>query len=126
MSPRGWRAGADPAHASACGKALLAALPETAAGALATPLQRSTAQTIVDPGELERALERVRREALAYDRDEFPEGVNGLATFACARDDNPVALGLVVPTARLEAKLPVLRNQVLAARGELQRGVEAL
>ena len=53
----------------------------------------------------------MRHEALAYDRDEFHESVGGLATFACARDGNPLALGVVVPTARLEAKLPVLRTR---------------
>ena len=91
-----------------------------------TPLQRLTAHTAVDPGELAGSLERVRHEALAYDRDEFHEGVGGLATFVCARDGDPVALGVVVPPPRLEAKLPVLRNRVIAARGELQRAVEAL
>jgi IclR family acetate operon transcriptional repressor len=69
------------AHARASGKVLLAfAPPDLRSEYLAThPLRSRTANTIVDPGEFEVELQRIRELGYAVDREEFIQGVSCLA-----------------------------------------------
>jgi DNA-binding IclR family transcriptional regulator len=62
-----------PLHCTASGKIFLAALPKARANKFlrAAALKRHTPNTIVDPRRLERELERVRRDKLATDNEEF-------------------------------------------------------
>ena len=109
-----------PASASACGKALLAASPNhvssTRGGDDGGAPSRADDQVA-----LARELDAVATESLAYDREGFHPGIAGVATFARMRDGDPVSMGIVVPSARFDSKLPALVEQLLAARAELDQ-----
>jgi len=65
-----------PLHASSSGKIVLAALdPTRLRHILARPLERRASATITDPGELQRELERVRREGYSVIVDELEDGL---------------------------------------------------
>lgn len=65
-----------PLHASSSGKIVLAALdPTRLRRSLARPLERRTSATITDPGELQRELERVRRQGYSVVVDELEDGL---------------------------------------------------
>jgi DNA-binding IclR family transcriptional regulator len=65
-----------PLHASSGGKIVLAALDPTRLGRiLARPLERCASATITDPGELQRELERVRRQGYSVIVDELEDGL---------------------------------------------------
>lgn len=70
-----------PAHASAVGKALLAALdPAEAHRRLAAaPLARLTDRTLVDPDDLDRELARIRHRGYSTDSEEFTIGCRCVA-----------------------------------------------
>ena len=70
-----------PAHATALGKVLLAALaaPELERYLQAHELRGFTAKTIVERAPLERELEEVRRKGIAYDDGEFDPEVRCVA-----------------------------------------------
>ncbi|WP_430332823.1 IclR family transcriptional regulator [Rhodococcus sp. ACT016] len=67
-----------PAHASCSGKAILAF---SESGAVSRPgtLKAYTDNTITDPVELDRELDRVRRRGVAFDRQEAIRGIVGAA-----------------------------------------------
>jgi DNA-binding IclR family transcriptional regulator len=76
------RAGSQrPAHATALGKALISALSEPQIRQLVggAPLQRFTANTIVDVDALIREIDEVRRKGIAYDDGEFDAEVRCVA-----------------------------------------------
>ncbi|MET7474594.1 IclR family transcriptional regulator [Streptomyces sp. NPDC005648] len=69
-----------PAHATALGKAMLAYAPDTQARLLTgAPLRRFTSRTLHTGTQLERELERVRDERLAYDDGELQDGLQCIA-----------------------------------------------
>jgi DNA-binding IclR family transcriptional regulator len=70
-----------PAHATAIGKMLLAAMPpEDCAKLIATlPLPAFTPNTITDPEALAAEIETVRREGIAHDRSELDPDVRCIA-----------------------------------------------
>jgi DNA-binding IclR family transcriptional regulator len=70
-----------PINAAASAKAIYAFQPKAVlAKALATPLTRYTEKTIVDPAELRRSLDQVRRRGFAVCADELDPGV---LSYAC-------------------------------------------
>ncbi|AJE80531.1 IclR family transcriptional regulator [Streptomyces albus] len=80
-----------PAHASCSGKAMLAHVTsELLQQFLAEPLPALTPQTITDPGQLRRELERARRSGSAYDRRESFPTVAGTASPLLAADGTVV------------------------------------
>lgn len=66
-----------PLHCTACGKILLASLPEKEREALynRATLQSFTKNTITDIAELEKELAVVKREGLAFDNEEYRTGI---------------------------------------------------
>ncbi len=74
-------AGRTPAHASAVGKAMLAALPaEEVDAILGDPLRKCTPATIADLPTLHQELARIRsRHGLAYDDQELAVGLSSVA-----------------------------------------------
>lgn len=70
-----------PVHCTAIGKALLAGLdPEEIDGLLQdNPLPTFTSNTITDPAELKRQLERIRRDGVAFDDSEYNEEARCIA-----------------------------------------------
>jgi len=97
------------AHALAVGKAILAQL---SAGALQAytqfvGLRQFTARTITDPAEIRAELARVSQEGLAFDREEYEEGVHCIAVPISAVDKGQellASLGIVVPSGRFKAQ----------------------
>ena len=69
-----------PAHATAVGRVLLAALPDTTLNEyLATPLARYNERTVCDPGELRALIETVRRRGWAISDQEVEVGIRSVA-----------------------------------------------
>jgi IclR family transcriptional regulator, KDG regulon repressor len=93
-----------PAHLTAVGKMLLAALPSSELARLYPAGQRlpgMTPASIRSPTALRRALERVRAEGLAFDRCESNPDVNCVAAAVRDHHDATVAaLSISVPTLR--------------------------
>lgn len=91
-----------PWHACALGKAIVAQLPEADRGELlANKLSVLTGQTVIDPAELERQLERVAAVGYATEDGEAAIGDAGIAAPVHDRDGVLGAIGLVGPVERL-------------------------
>lgn len=67
---------------------------------LAVPQTRYTEHTVVGPEAVKQKLEQVRRDGVAYDREEFHVGTCAVAVPAWWRDRVVAALALVVPVER--------------------------
>lgn len=93
------------AHARAAGKLLLAmASPEDRQNYLAKhSMVRRTSNTITDPKEFEKEVERIRACGYSVDREEFYEGLNCLAVLVEGLGGRFV-LGISVPKERFEKK----------------------
>jgi IclR family acetate operon transcriptional repressor len=102
-------------HARASGKLLLAyAWPETREAYLARhPLIRVTDNTIVDPAELERELQRIRNRGYAYDQEEYAAGVSCIAAPLLQDGRIIAALAISVPTERFKKRRRPLTDTVL-------------
>jgi DNA-binding IclR family transcriptional regulator len=114
-----------PWHASALGKAVAAFADEAALEALLPdgPLTQLTGRTIVDPQEIRRALERVRREGVAVEDQEAVLGEAEVAAAVLDHDGRPVgAIGVAGPVEHL---LPGgrAREDVVAAVKQTARGL---
>jgi DNA-binding IclR family transcriptional regulator len=111
-----------PLHATGVGKVLLAHAPsEVLDGLLARGLERLTERTIVDPDELRRGLEKVRRLGFAHTRDEMTVGSVSVAAPVYGPQDTVVAaISIVVgsKTTDVHRLAPVVRT---AARGLSRR-----
>jgi IclR family acetate operon transcriptional repressor len=96
-----------PLHASAAGKAVLAALPDDEVDALLVqPLDALTPQTIVDTGELRRHLEEIRALGYATTQHEARQDVGGVAAAVLAAGGMPIgALSVTLPMHRLTAEI---------------------
>lgn len=115
-----------PLHATGVGKVLLAhAPPEVLEGLLARGLERLTPRTIVEPEELRRCLEDVRRNGFAYTRDEMTVGSISVGAPIVGPDAAVVAaLSIVVGSTSTDVGrlAPVVRT---AARALSRRVTEA-
>jgi len=109
--------------ARAAGRVLLAQLsPETRAAFLALhPLERRTANTIVDPAAFERELENVRAQGFAIYWEEFADDVCCVAA-ALDAGSAPFALSLSAPRARFEEHVDEYRATILAIAAAASRG----
>jgi DNA-binding IclR family transcriptional regulator len=115
-----------PLHCSANGKALLSVLPpQKLEKLLRTPLQRFTANTIVDRAELLKLLESVRRNGVAYDLEEHTEGISAVGAAFLDPIGRVVAISIPVPTTRFKNKRlqSLLAQKLLETRALI---VEAL
>jgi IclR family acetate operon transcriptional repressor len=106
-------------HATATGKAILAWLPEDEIRrvVMAHGMARFTPNTITDFTDLMEALRIVRRNGVAFDREEFRPGV--ICVGAAIRDQSGAVVGAIsasAPTMRAsEEHLDQMRDEVLAA-----------
>ena len=97
------------AHALAVGKAILAQL---SGGALQAYIQferprQFTPRTITDPGEIRAELARVSQDGLAFDREEYEEGIYCIAAPVAAVDKGQqllASLGIAVPSGRFRVQ----------------------
>jgi IclR family KDG regulon transcriptional repressor len=97
-----------PAHLTAVGKMLLAALPDAELARLyprGRQLASMTPASLRDPGALRAELERVREEGLAWDHCESNPDVNCVAAAVCDhRGDTVAAMSISVPILRWSAE----------------------
>lgn len=90
-----------PLYCCANGKALLAALPaEDRARALPSRLVPLTANTVTDRAALRAELEQVRRDGVAYDREEQTEGICAVGAVLRGVSEELVAVSVPVPAQR--------------------------
>jgi DNA-binding IclR family transcriptional regulator len=86
-----------PAHATASGKVLLAYREPWRESVLATPLERRTPRTVIDPVALRAEGAAIRARGYAIEEDEFIEGGAAIAAPVHDTDDSvPAALALSV------------------------------
>lgn len=115
-----------PLHATGVGKVLLAHAPAAVVeGLIARGLEPLTPRTIVDPAELRRNLDEVRRNGFAYTRDEMTIGSVSVGAPVYGPQEVIVAAISIVIASRTTdvARLaPVVRT---AARGLSRRLLEA-
>ena len=104
-----------PVHATALGKCLLAQLADEEARDAAgrEPYEALTPRTITSWDKLRAALERVRREGVAYSREEYEVGLHSIAVpLAWVDGDGPVAVNVSLPSSRAgrEATAVLIRD----------------
>ncbi len=111
-----------PAHCPANGKALLATLSDEELVQLLPPtLERLTPHTITSRDELLRELAVIRREGVAYDREEHTVGICGLG---CVVRDGSGWVGSVsvpLPAQRFYGNEAKLAQELLRACEEINR-----
>lgn len=92
-----------PVHATALGKCLLAQLEDDDARAAAgeEPYEALTPKTATSWAALRAHLERVRREGVAYSREEYEVGLHSIAVpLAWVEGDGPVSVNVSLPSSR--------------------------
>ncbi len=91
-------------HSTACGKVHLAFMPKADRQAFydSVKLEKFTKNTITDPEKLEAELEHVRRDGVAYDREEQRLGVWVVAAPIYAGSAKIAAAGLITPVSRMK------------------------
>jgi DNA-binding IclR family transcriptional regulator len=107
-----------PAHCSGVGKILLAHLQPGELDAIIDQrgMPLLTANTITDRDALYAELHRVRRDGVAYDREEIALGMECVAAPIVDGDGQVcAALSISAPTARMESLLDAYRSSVLRA-----------
>ncbi len=94
-----------PAHCTANGKVLLAALPRAVLRAkLPERLESRTYRTITDQERLMDELDRVATEGVAFDREEHEIGISAIAALVVDDANNYAAISAAMPTARFESR----------------------
>jgi 3-phenylpropionate/trans-cinnamate dioxygenase ferredoxin reductase component len=109
-----------PLHATANGKALLAALPlGRAIEILPADLEPLTRQTITSRGALLEHLEQIRAGGVAYDREEHTEGICAVGAVVHGPGGEPLgAISIPVPAHRFAAAEDRITRRLLEARDE--------
>ncbi|PLR31660.1 IclR family transcriptional regulator [Chimaeribacter californicus] len=109
-----------PIHATAHGKALLAALPpEEAAALLSHPLAHRTAHTL-DAEALTAQLAAIRTQGYATDREEHAGGVCGLGVVLHTALTERYALSLAVPAYRFSDSVESLLRALMQCKAEIE------
>jgi DNA-binding IclR family transcriptional regulator len=112
-----------PAHSTAAGKALLAALPpESLDVLLSARLESFTGRTITRRADLKRELEEVRRIGVAFDHDEANVGISAAAITVEDSAGQSVAIAVPMPTQRFDGRLAEITEILLAARDDARKG----
>jgi DNA-binding IclR family transcriptional regulator len=115
-----------PAHVTACGKALLAALPrEEVLHLLPATLEQLTPNTIVDRDELLRQLEVVKVSRLAYDHEEQVEGISAVAGLVRNAWGEVASITIPVPSSRFAGREAELSAALLETCDEINERLGA-
>jgi DNA-binding IclR family transcriptional regulator len=110
-----------PAHCTANGKALLAARSnEEVERLLPAKLERMTPNTIVSRTALLAELERVRKDKIAYDREEHTEGICAVGTVVATAGGPLAAVTVPLPTQRFVGN----EKKLIAALLRTRRAIE--
>jgi DNA-binding IclR family transcriptional regulator len=118
-----------PLHCSANGKALLAALGDEDIGKRKRRIRLSanTPNSITTWDRLDREIAAIRKQGVAYDREENSIGISAVATVIRSPTGEMAALSVPVPTQRFDSMERELTSALLKHAGRLQRsGAEAL
>lgn len=119
-----WVGRRTPYHCTSNGKVLLAHLDETERERLlAVPLERLTANTIVDPDRLRAQLVEIRSLGYAQTIEELEEGLNAVAAPVRRADGEVVAaLSVAGPAFRMRPmELPRIARMTMEAAGVISR-----
>jgi DNA-binding IclR family transcriptional regulator len=112
-----------PAHTTAPGKALLAALADQALEErMPAKLERLTPVTITSRGQLFEELERVRKTGIAYARGEHTPGIDAVAVAVGPARHPIAAISVPMPAQRFEAS----ERTIVAATRRARTVVNAL
>jgi DNA-binding IclR family transcriptional regulator len=112
-----------PVHSTALGKCLLAQLDDEEARRVAgsEPYATMTARTLTSWDKLRANLDRVRRDGVAYSREEYEVGLHSIAVpLAWVDSDGPVAVNVSLPSSRAG------REATAALTEELRRAAAAI
>jgi len=117
-----------PAHCSAVGKVLLAALPEEKFEKLVSSkgLPRRTENTITDFGKLKEHLELVRKNGYALDREENEIGIRCVAApIHDQRGEVIAAISISAPVSRIKTPMlkTVLKDQIIGTALNISRKI---
>lgn len=114
-----------PLHASANGKALLAAMPEPdLRRVLGGRLEAFTPNTITSATELRAEIGRIRaNEGIAFDREEYSLGVCAVGAVIGTIDHDLLAVSVPVPAARFQGREAELTAAVLAFVTEVEHWI---
>ncbi len=94
-----------PAHCTANGKILLAALPRAVLRRmLRDRLESRTYRTVTDPERLMDELDRIATEGVAFDREEHEVGISAVAALVVDDANNYAAISAAMPTARFDSR----------------------
>jgi DNA-binding IclR family transcriptional regulator len=114
-----------PAHCTANGKALLATLPDAEVKRLlGEGLERFTAHTVTRRRDLLDELAAVRESRLAYDREEYTDGIAGIAVAVRDRHGDAASVAVPVPIQRFAGRAGALAAALLAAADELEAALQ--
>ena len=113
-----------PLHSTACGKVHLAAMINDQRRALYATgkLERFTRNTLTDLEELEKELQAVSRDGVAYDHEEQQLGVWAVAAPIYAGKTIIAAAGIISQTSRMEPEM--VRNhglKIISCSGEISQ-----
>jgi len=109
-----------PAHCTAVGKALLTfSGDETVAGALAGPLRRRTARSLLTAGQVRSQLAAIRVSGFALDREESADGLACVAVPVLVRDQAVAAVSVAFPASAGSGE--VLVNPLRQAAAAISR-----
>lgn len=113
-------------HGNAFGKAVVAFLPEESVEAfLASPLPRLTPHTIIDPEQLRREFEEIRRTRVSMEFSEYVTGNYCIGSPVFDAAGRPVAgVGITGLISRLRRTLlPRLRSEVLECAEQITNAI---
>jgi IclR family acetate operon transcriptional repressor len=117
-----------PVHSTALGKCLLAQLDDDEARRVAgsEPYAAMTARTLTSWDKLRPNLDRVRREGVAYSREEYEVGLHSIAVpLAWVDSDAPVAVNVSLPSSRAGREATVALTEELRAAAAAITGAAA-
>lgn len=109
-----------PLHCTACGKALLATLTDDKINAALTArLGSFTANTITSPEALQAQIKEIRSSEVAYDVEEYTEGVCAIGTVFYGPFGRAFAISVPVPTTRFEPNRDAFKEALLRCRDKI-------
>lgn len=95
-----------PLYATAAGKVLFASMDDDQLDRFLEDLefQEHTPNTIVDPDELRAELEQIREEGIAYNDQEFSQGISAVAVPIESPNEPPATMAAVAPSRRVNGE----------------------
>lgn len=115
-----------PLYCTACGKALLAELPDMEAVRLVPPrLEPLTSHTIVDRDALLREVAAARTAGVAFDHQEHTLGVSAVGAALQDAGGALAAITVAMPAARLDGHEERISAALLRTRDDIQQAINA-